>query len=108
MLSWRPTPQHDVEECLRELLVQGIIVPLNVYIWLTPRYALTFLDFLLQPILALFLLAWLNQPRVVKKVDFLGLRLENLAFHHLIIICWEATLVHVGGQRHVVSIMVTA
>jgi hypothetical protein len=47
VLSRRPTPQHDVEECLCELLVQGIIVPFNVYIWLTPRLDLTFLDFLL-------------------------------------------------------------
>jgi hypothetical protein len=31
MIRRRPTPQHDVEECLGKLLIQGIIVPLDVY-----------------------------------------------------------------------------
>ena len=78
VLSRRPTPQHDVEECLRELLVQGIIVPLNVYIWLITRHALTFLDFLLKPAQGLLLIeffAWLNQAWVVEKVDFLSFSL---------------------------------
>jgi hypothetical protein len=49
-----------------------------------------------------------NKPWVVKKVDFLSFRLKILPIRHVIVVFWEASLVHVGDQVHLINFMVTA